>query len=94
MWSSVAFASASSIALSEKMLVPAWTIGESWRIAVIIGGFIPPIIWFRTRLVAVAAAVAVARAFVSSREVISPAKDVILARKAFAWGRVVFSFHD
>ena len=62
--------------------------------AVMIGGFIPLITRFLMVLVVSAAVVAVERAFVSRREVISPANDPILARKAFAWGMVVLSFHD
>jgi hypothetical protein len=62
--------------------------------AVMIGGFIPPITRFLMLLVVSAAVVAVERAFVSRREVISPANDSIFARKAFAWGIVVSSLHD
>ena len=82
---SVALASATRKAWSENRFSPGWTTGQSLRIAVTMGGFIPDSVSSLIRTVAEAAAVAVVRALSSSKEVNSEAKEVAFARKPFTW---------
>ena len=81
----MALASATRKAWSENRFSPEWTTGESFSIAVIMGGFIPDKVSSLIRAVAEAAVVAADRALSSSMEVNSAAKEVAFAKKTFAW---------